>query len=825
MNLTKTKGYRQVIAWLKKDEKKPFKFQEDAWSYYDEGYSGLVNAPTGFGKTFSLFLAVVIEGINLAEQKDKKKAKDRLQLIWITPLRSLAKDIARAMRQVLAELELDWHVGVRNGDTTQAEKLQQKKSMPEILLITPESLHLLLAQKGSSTLFESLKCIVADEWHELLGSKRGVLVELAISRIKGLQRANKKQHLRVWGISATIGNIDEALDVIEPDLNAKRTIIKAKLNKKIIITSILPDNIETLPWAGHLGLKLAYKLLPIIEKSKTTLIFINTRGQSEMWYQHLLNLEPELAGRIAIHHGSIDFELRNWIEDALHTGLLKAVIATSSLDLGVDFKPVDTVVQVGSPKGVARFLQRAGRSGHSPGETSKIYFLPTHALELVEAAAIKEAAKENNIESREPVIMVFDTLIQYLVTLAIGDGFDDKIIYEEVKNTHAFKMLLPEEWSWIMQFITFGGDSLTAYQEFKKVSKDEEDGLWKVKSRQIAMRHRLHIGTIVSDAMLKVKFLSGGYIGMVEEYFVSKIKAGDSFTLAGRILEFVQIKDMTVIVRKSKQKKAMSPSWLGGRLPLSSNLGTVLRKKYNEVLNKIHQEEELDVVYPLFLVQQERSHVPRNDELLIEMINNKEGFHLFAYPFEGRLVHEILAALVAYRLSKLLPITFSLAMNDYGFELLSDIEIPMDDAIAYEVFSPENLTEDISLSINSTEMARRKFRDIACISGLVFQGYPGKYVANKHLQSSAGLFFNVFSDYDKHNLLLRQAYDEVFYQQLEEPRLAAALHRIQQSTIVITHPKRFTPLSFPIKVDSLRANMSSEELEHRIERMKVEVFK
>ena len=823
--MQKTVGYKKVLDWLKKDKKKPFDFQKEAWNHYLEGYSGLVNAPTGFGKTFSLFLAVIIEGINLAESKDKKKAKDRLQLIWITPLRSLAKDIARAMREVLIELELDWHVGVRNGDTMQSEKLQQKKSMPEILLITPESLHLLLAQKGSSILFKSLKCIVADEWHELLGSKRGVLVELAISRIKGLQKASKTQLLRVWGISATIGNIDEALDVIEPDFNAKRIIIKAKLNKKIIIKSILPDDIDTLPWAGHLGLKLAYKLLPIIEKSKTTLIFINTRGQSEMWYQHLLNLEPELAGRIAIHHGSIDFELRNWIEDALHTGMLKAVIATSSLDLGVDFKPVDTVVQVGSPKGVARFLQRAGRSGHSPGETSKIYFLPTHALELVEAAAIKEAAKDNNIESREPVIMVFDTLIQYLITLAIGDGFDDQLVYEEIKATHAFKMLLPEEWSWIMQFITSGGDSLGAYQEFKKVVKDEEDGLWKVKSRQIAMRHRLHIGTIVSDAMLKVKFLSGGYIGMVEEYFVSKLKAGDSFTLAGRILDFVHIKDMTVIVRKSKQKRAMSPSWLGGRLPLSSNLGAVLRKKYNEVLEKQHQEEELDVVYPLFLVQQERSHVPRNDELLIEMINNREGFHLFAYPFEGRLVHEILAALIAYRLSKLIPITFSLAMNDYGFELLSDTEIPMDDAIAYEVFSPENLTEDITLSINSTEMARRKFRDIACIAGLVFQGYPGKYVANKHLQSSAGLFFNVFSDYDKHNLLLRQAYDEVFYQLLEEPRLAAALQRIQQSTIVITHPKRFTPLSFPIKVDSLRANMSSEELEQRIERMKIEVFK
>ncbi|WP_199119325.1 ligase-associated DNA damage response DEXH box helicase [Pedobacter sp. ASV28] len=817
--MKKSAGYKRIITWLKANQKKPFEFQLEAWEHYLNGYSGLVNAPTGFGKTFSLFLAVVIEGLN---QSKKQKG---LQLIWITPLRSLAKDIARAMREVLTELDLDWQVGVRNGDTSATEKLQQKKAMPEVLLITPESLHLLLAQKGSSLLFKNLKCIVADEWHELLGSKRGVMVELAISRIKGIQRANGLLHLRVWGISATIGNIDEALRVIEPDPTVKKIIIRANLKKKIEIKSILPDEIEALPWAGHLGLKLAHKLLPIIEKSKTTLIFINTRGQAEIWYQHLLNIEPELAGRIAIHHGSIDYELRNWIEDSLHNGLLKAVIATSSLDLGVDFKPVDTVIQIGSPKGVARFLQRAGRSGHSPGETSKIYFMPTHALELVEAAAIKEAAKTENIESREPFVMIFDTLVQYLVTLAVGDGFDDQIIYEEVKNTHAFELILPEEWIWLMQFITSGGNSLTAYNEFKKVEKDETDGLWKVKSRQIAMRHRLHIGTIVSDAMLKVKFISGGYIGMIEEYFISKLKAGDSFTLAGRILEFIQIKEMTVMVRRSKQKKAISPSWLGGRLPLSSNLGAVLRKKYNEVLHKNHQEEELDIVHPLFLVQQERSHVPQSDELLIEMINNKEGFHLFAYPFEGRLVHEILAALVAYRLSKLLPITFSIAMNDYGFELLSDTEIPMDDAIAYEVFSPKNLAEDITLSINSTEMARRKFRDIACISGLVFQGYPGKYVSNKHLQSSAGLFFDVFNDFDQHNLLLRQAYEEVFYQQLEEPRLAAALQRIQQSNIVITYPKRFTPLSFPIKVDSLRANMSSEELEQRIERMKKEVFK
>jgi ATP-dependent Lhr-like helicase len=825
-DLKKTIGYKKIKEWLKLSKKKPFDFQEEAWLYYLSGYSGLVNAPTGFGKTFSMFLAVIIEAINNDNiSKSTKLNKSRLQLLWITPLRSLSKDIARAMKEALVDLEIEWQVGVRNGDTSQVEKALQKKSMPEILLITPESLHLLLGQKGSSQLFKSLKCIVADEWHELLGSKRGVLVELAVSRIKGLQKLEENKQLRIWGISATIGNIEQALDVLEPDEKAKRIIVKANLEKKLDIRSIIPDEVETLPWAGHLGLKLAYKLLPIIKKSKTTIIFINTRGQSEMWYQHLLNLEPELAGRLAIHHGSIDFELRNWIEDSLHSGLLKAVIATSSLDLGVDFKPVDTVVQVGSPKGVARFLQRAGRSGHSPFETSHIYFLPTHALELVEAAAIKEAYKTNDIESREPAIMVFDTIIQYLVTLAVGDGFDDKIIYDEIKNTHAFKEILIEEWSWIMQFITSGGNSLGAYNEFKKVEKDEEDGLWKVKSRQIAMRHRLHIGTIVSDAMLKVKFISGGYIGMVEEYFISKLKVGDSFTLAGRILEFIRVKDMMVLVRKSKQNKAISPSWLGGRLPLSSNLGTLLREKYNEALNPRDNDIELKALHPVFVVQNERSHIPKSNELLIEMINNREGFHLFAYPFEGRLVHEVLAALVAYRISKLVPITFSIAMNDYGFELLSDIEIPIDDSIAYDIFSPDNLLEDINLSINSTEMARRKFRDIACISGLVFQGYPGKYVPNRHLQSSSGLFFQVFSDYDAHNLLLRQAYDEVFYQQLEEPRLYAALNRIQNSKIIITKPKKFTPLSFPIKVDSLRENMSSEALEQRIERMKIDTTK
>jgi ATP-dependent Lhr-like helicase len=797
--LESSTGYKTVIKWLKRTKKAPFEFQTDSWRYYAEGYSGVVNAPTGFGKTFSMFLAVVIEELNnrADEKKSKgksKKADQGLKLIWITPLRSLAKDLARAMREVCETIDLDWTIGVRNGDTSQADKLKQKKLMPDVLIITPESMHLLLAQKGTISNFDSLRCIVADEWHELIGSKRGVLAELAISRIRGLLlQKHPERLLRIWGISATIGNLEEAMDVLIPYPEVLKIIVKADIEKKIRITSILPDHIDMLPWAGHLGHKLADKLLPIIHKSKTTLIFTNTRGQAELWYQNLLKLDESLAGLIAIHHGSIDYELRNWIEEAIHTGSLKAVISTSSLDLGVDFKPVDTVVQIGSPKGVARFLQRAGRSGHSPYETSVIYFLPTHALELVEAAAIKEAARTQDIESRQPVVMAFDTLIQYLVTLAVGDGFDDQEIFAEVKSTHAYRELLDTEWTWIMQFITSGGDSLAAYNEFNKVAK--VDGLWKVPSRQMAMRHRLHIGTIVSDAMLKVKYLTGGYVGMLEESFIAKVKPG---------------------------KTAITPSWMGGRMPLSANLGKILRRKYNEALDKNHQDEELAFIFPLFEQQEKISHVPKDDEFLIELINTKDGYHFFAYPFEGRLVHEVLAALIAYRLGKVTPISFSIAMNDYGFELLSEQPIPLDESNIKQLFSPEHLGADIVASINATEMARRKFRDIACISGLVFQGYPGKYVANRHLQSSAALFFNVFSDYDKHNLLLRQAYDEAFYQQIEEPRLAAALNRIQASKVVIVKTDRYTPFCFPIKVDSLRENMSSEELGERIARMTAE---
>lgn len=829
-----TIGYQAVRQWLDAKQFEPFLFQEEAWQHIVNGNSGLVNAPTGFGKTYSVFVGALIDFINRHPKDYRTRSKNGLQLLWITPLRALAKDIGRAMEEAIAELGMSWKVGIRNGDTETSERQRQKRQMPEVLLITPESMHLLLAQKGYADLFKSLRIIAVDEWHELIGSKRGVQVELAISRIVHVQQAHFNTTTTVWGISATIGNMQEAQDVLlssVQSLTGRESVqVKAHLDKKVRIESILPDEIENYPWSGHLGLKLVDKVLPILDKSKTTLIFINTRGMSERWYQSLLTASPDLAGAIALHHGSIEQELRIWVEEALHAAKLKAVVCTASLDLGVDFRPVETVIQVGSPKGVARFLQRAGRSGHRPGEVSTIYFLPTHSLELIEVAALKSAIAENYIENRDPMILCYDVLIQYLCTLAISDGFKPEELYREVTSTWCYREMTEDDWYAVLDFVTTGGSALQQYDEYKKV--EVIDGLFRITSRRIAMRHRMHIGTIVSESMLKVRFVHGGFIGMIEEWFISRLTPGEVFTLSGRNLELVGIKDMTVLVKKSNATKSIVPSWQGGRMPLSANLGKKLREQLNRVFTQNAagnlvlaktKDIEMQALQPLFALQEVLSHVPRANELLIEHIETKDGYHLFVYPFEGRLVHEAMAAVLAFRISRITPITFSFAMNDYGFELLSDQPIPVDDSNVYELFSPDNLLADIQRSANSTEMAKRKFRDIAVIGGLIFQGYPGEQKKARHLQASASLLFNVFSEYDRNNLLIRQAFQEVFDREMEEVRLRNMLERIQQSKVVIKFPEQLTPFCFPIKVDSLRESLTSEKLEDRVRKMQGEL--
>jgi len=800
-----------IVSWFEEKKWEPFPFQMDCWNAYLNGSSGLLMAPTGSGKTLAL-------GAPILQSIDPKKKG--LQALWITPLRALSQEIFEALEKASVAMKLDIEVRLRNGDTSTKERTKQRKSLPSLLITTPESLQLLLASKGYAARFKHLRSIVIDEWHDLYASKRGALLELGLSRLRGI---NPK--LQVWGISATLGDPLLALSVLKGSVieNEKVpdewVVIQSNLNKEILIESLISEKADRFPWRGHLGLHLIDQIGPLLERSKSTLIFTNTRSQCEIWFQALLSHYPDLAGQMAMHHSSIEKNTRLWVENALRNESLKVVVCTSSLDLGVDFAPVETVIQVGGPKSIARLMQRAGRSGHQPGAQSKLYFLPTHAMEIIESAALKIAVQEKQIEASVPYLNSYDLLIQYLTTLAVSDGFYPHQILPEIQSTFCFQTLSEEEWNWILRFITSGGDSLENYDEYHRITI-EDDGKYLVTKRSIAMRHRFQIGTIVSDATLAVHFISGGFIGTLEEWFVSQLQPGDHFTFAGRVLEFIRVREMKVQVRLSKTKSSKVPAWMGGRLSFSSEMSMYLQSALTKLEKKSKElTKEIKGLEAVFEAQKKESIIPDKQTFLAETFKTKEGYHHLFYTFEGRFINEALANLLAYRLSLLHPISCSLAYNDYGFELLSDQMIDVEEIETQELWSTRDLMIDLRASINLSELSRRSFRDIAVISGLVFNGYPGKPVKTKHLQSSSQLVYEVFRSYEPDNLLMLQAEREVFEHQLEFDRLKRVLENINRKNTYIARCEKPTPFSFPIITDRLRARLSNEDLEKRIQKM------
>ncbi|MFS4445519.1 ligase-associated DNA damage response DEXH box helicase [Maribacter sp. 2307UL18-2] len=809
--------YNIAESWFQEQNWKPFKFQKDTWRAFLQGKHGLLNAPTGSGKTYALWFPIVLQYIKTNPQY-RTKHKKGLKAVWITPLRALSEEIRQSAERVSSDLGTQMTVGIRTGDTSTKARASMKKQMPDLLITTPESLQLLLASKGYDKVFKNCSAIVVDEWHELLGTKRGVQMELALSRLRSVSK-----QLRIWGISATIGNLEQARDVLlgpTSDALENSIMIRANLKKKITVRSIIPKEMETFPWRGHLGIRLLEDVVPIINNSKTTLLFTNTRSQCEIWFQKILEKHPEFAGEIAMHHGSINKETRNWVEQAIRNESLKAVVCTSSLDLGVDFAPVETVVQIGGPKGVARFLQRAGRSGHRPGKESVIYFMPTHAIELIEASALQQAVKQHTVEDRMPYLNSYDVLLQYLTTLAISDGFYPDEIFNEIRQTFCYQTLTEDQWRWLLNFLVMGSQSLQSYDEYKKVEV-AEDGKFIVTDRGVAMRHRFQIGTIVGDVNLTVRYQKGGYIGSIEEYFISKLNKGDVFTFAGRNLEFIRIKGMQVHVRNSKKKTNRISSWMGSRLTLSAQMSKLLREElYSSYEAPKNQSPEIRSLAHIFEQQRKESIVPKPDEFLIETFQTRDGHHHIFYPFEGRFVDEAMGSLLGYRISLLAPITFSLAFNDYGFELLSDKPIDMQQVLDNDLFTTDYLLDDLQKSLNATEMARRKFRDIAIISGMVFTGYPNKGIKMKHLQSNSQLLFEVFRDYEPENLLFQQAFTETFQHQLEEGRLRLSMERIATQEIIWKKCEKATPFAFPLITDRLsRERLSSEKWEDRVKRM------
>ena len=799
-----------VEKWFKSNGWKPQDFQIDCWEHSMKGENIMLHAPTGTGKTYAVWGGILNESFEL------KKIEEGINVIWITPLRALAVEIQKSTQQLCIDLKTDIKVDLRTGDTPQGERIKQNKNFPFGLITTPETLHILLSSKKHKDIFKNLRSVVVDEWHELLGTKRGVQVELAISYLKFLI-----PKIKIIGISATLGNKKLAGEILMGIGNNFKTIT-SKIKKKINVKSIIPKSMERFPWRGHLGTHLIDEVIKIIRKGKTTLIFTNTRSQCEIWYHKIIHSYPELSGEIAMHHGSIDKKIRLWVENCLRENKLKVVVCTSSLDLGVDFSPVETCIQVGSPKGVGRFIQRAGRSGHKPNNPSTIYFLPTHAIELIESVALQEGIKKQMIEDRLPHINSYDVLIQFLTTLAIGEGFFPDEIFSVIKKTFSFQTINYSKWRWILNFLTKGSQSLEYYDEFKKV-QILEDGLMIVLDKGIALRHRLSMGTIVSDSALKVKYQTGKQLGTIEEWFVSKLSKGDVFTFAGKNLELLTLKGMEVIVRKSKVNRAKIPAWIGGRFSFSSNLSDLLKNTFHNKKNQ--SKQEFKALKSMFKQQNRESKIPNSDELLIERFKTREGFHTVFYLFEGYAVNEAVSSLLAYRISLLYPITFTISVNDYGFELLSDQEFYRDIFLENNLLTKEYLLDDLSKSVNISEMSRRKFREIAVISGLVFQGYPTKPIKSKQLQSGAQLFYDVFKEYEPDNLLYLQAINETFDHGIESSRIQRSFEKIEKLKIVWKDCKYPTPFSFPLITDRIRSKISSESVEDRIRKMYLQLKK
>ncbi|CAN5582430.1 ligase-associated DNA damage response DEXH box helicase [soil metagenome] len=842
---------RAVADWFRNRDWKPFAFQRAVWAAIATGESGLLHATTGAGKTYAVWLGALQafggkttsaeSPARLVDASSRRKASSAkaappLTVLWITPMRALAADTLRALQQPLEALAPDWSAGARSGDTASAERSAQNRRLPTVLVTTPESLSVLLSRADAAEVLGMVRMVVVDEWHELLGNKRGVQVQLALARLRSWRPG-----LCVWGMSATLGNLHEAMRTLLG--RADGTLVQGQVPKDLRIDSLLPGRAERFPWGGHLGLTMLPQVIEEIAASRTTLVFTNTRSQSEIWYQAMLEARPDWAGLIALHHGSLDRGVREWVEAGLKSGELRAVVCTSSLDLGVDFLPVERVLQIGSAKGVARLLQRAGRSGHAPGRPSRITLVPTHSIEMVEGAAARAAVAEGHIEARHTPVQPLDVLVQHLVTVALGGGFVPDDLYAEVRATAAYAGLSRESWDWCLSFVRQGGPSLAAYPDYQRAVPDA-NGIWRVPDARLARRHRMNIGTIVSDASMAVQYVGGAKLGSVEESFAARMKPGDCFLFGGRLLELVRIREMTAWVRRATGSRPAVPRWNGGRMPLSTTLADAVVQQLALADQGRYDTPELQCVRPLLDIQKQWSALPTPQTLLAEVLKTREGWHLFLYPFAGRQVHLGLANLLAWRVAQHAPRTFSIAVNDYGFELLSATEVdwptllpqvlrPDHDAQAQQAMTEtardegehKALLHEVLASLNASELAQRRFREIARVSGLIFQGYPGEKRSNKQLQASSSLFWEVFRKYDPQNRLLLQAEQELLAQELEIGRLRETLERMNAQQLVVRPLARPTPFAFPLMVERFREKLSNESVADRIARMVAQLEK
>ena len=739
------------------------------------GRHALLVAPTGAGKTLAGFLPSLVELI--------EAPTDRLHTLYISPLKALAVDVQRNLLTPIEEMELPIRVETRTGDTPHERKVRQRARPPEMLLTTPESLSLLLSYEDSFLLFSDLKTVVIDEIHAFATGKRGDLLALCLARLQTIA-----PRLRRVGLSATVADPDSYRAWLAPhgDIDSVALVMGDK-GADPNIAILLPE--DRVPWSGHSGRYAIPQVMAEIETHKTTIIFCNTRGLAELIFQDLWKVN-ELKLPIGVHHGSLSVEARRRAEQAMAEGRLRALVATASLDLGVDWGDVDCVIQMGAPKGSSRLLQRIGRANHRLDEPSEAVLVPGNRFEYLEARAALDAVEEGELDADHFRAGTLDVLAQHLMACACAAPFDSAAMLAEVQGALPYSALAAETFERVLQFIADGGYALRAYDRFKRLTRGV-DGLWRVSHPQFVAQHRLNAGIIVEAPMLEVRFRNGRRLGRVEEAFGQILSPGDTFFFAGLSLEVERV-DATDIVVHATSKSARIPSYMGARLAISTRLADRVRAFLHDRSQWARFPAD---VREWLEVQAYRSALPRPGQLLVETFPHEGHWHMIAYSFEGWNAHQSLGMLLTRRMEAMGLKPTGFVANDYAIAVygLEKVEDPR------PLFSPDILEHEFVDWVQGSALLKRAFREVAVIGGLVERQHPGKKKSGRQVSFSTDLIYDVLRKYEPDHLLLRAAWEDARTRLTDVARLADLLERAGD-TMVHVELSRVSPMAVPVLV-------------------------
>jgi len=739
------------------------------------GRDALLVAATGSGKTLAGFLPTICDLI--------ENPREGLHTLYVSPLKALGVDVQRNLLGPLSEMEVDIRVETRSGDTPSDRKARQRVRPPQILLTTPESLSLLLSYPDSFGLFAELKTIVIDELHAFAKEKRGDLLNLSMARLQRIA-----PELRRVGLSATISDPDSYRAWLAQDANAERVdLVLGEPGAKPDLSILIPEN--KIPWGGHSGRHAAREVMNLIERHKTTLVFCNTRSLAELIFQDLWAVNDS-ALPIGIHHGSLALEARRKVEAAMAAGKLRGLVATASLDLGIDWGDIDLVVQMGAPKGSSRLLQRIGRANHRLDEPSQGVIVPGNRFEYLEARAALDAIADGELDPENFRPGALDVLAQHILAMACAASFEEQGLLAEIRSAAPYRDLKDETFGEILNFIATGGYALKAYDRFRRLVR-EPDGQWRITRPAVALQHRLNAGVIVEQPLLTVRFRNGRKLGTIEEGYASTLAPGDHFYFSGLSLEVEQFKDTDIIVHASS-KQARIVTYGGQRMSMSTHLANRVR----HMLADRHEWRRFpDDVSEWLEVQERRSTIPEPNQLLIETFPHEAVHYIVAYSFEGWNAHQSLGMLITRRMESagLKPLGF--VANDYGLACYS-LEPVRDPK---PLFSADILEREFIEWVENSYLLRTAFREVAVIGGIVERQHPGKRKTGRQVSFSTDLIYDVLRRYEPAHLLLRAAWDDARARMTELGRLVRLVDRAA-ATMLHVETERITPMAVPLMV-------------------------